>query len=113
MSISEPLNSAFSTLSACDETVAKLDSMCCAPGRSPRMKALSKTLGAARKGLAAGVMKPDAAEQVLTLLEDAGAQVGRLQVGCCAPKRLPLYAEILEGLTTAQLTIKSEVGSGH
>jgi len=77
------------------------------------MKALGKTLGSARKGLAAGVADPDAAEQVLTLLEDAGAQVGRLQVGCCAPKRLPLYAEILEELTTAQLTINSEIGRGH
>lgn len=111
--MSEILNPAFTALSACDETVAKLDSLCCDPGRSPRMKTLRETLGAARNGLAAGVTEHAAAEHVLTLLEDAGAQVGRLQVGCCAPSRLPLYAEILEGLTTAQLTISSEVGRGH
>ena len=40
---------------------------------------------------------------LVELLEDAGAQVGRLQVGCCALARLPLYAELLEALTRARL----------
>ena len=42
-------------------------------------------------------------EQFAELLEDAGSQVGSLQVGCCAPGRLPLYADVLEALTRARL----------
>ncbi len=49
----------------------------------------------------------------MATLEDAGAQVGRLQVGCCAPNRIPLYARVLEGLTTAQLAVNQALGEGH
>ena len=41
--------------------------------------------------------------EVALLLEEAGGHVGRLQVGCCAPGRFPLYAGVLERLTAAQL----------
>ena len=73
-----------------------LDRLCCDPGRSPRMATLRKTVLDAR----VSVGSPDVLGE---LLEDAGAQVGRLQVGCCAPGRLPLYAEVLESLTRARL----------
>lgn len=73
------------------------------------MKALGETLAMAKSGLA----DTDAAEVTLTHLEDAGAQIGRLQVGCCAPARLPLYASFLEGLMEAQRSIKAELGEGH
>ena len=56
---------------------------------------------------------PSSTGIVLATLEDAGAQVGRLQVGCCAPNRIPLYARILEGLTTAQLAVNKALGQAH
>ena len=53
------------------------------------------------------------ADDTLTGLEDAGAQIGSLQIGCCAPNRLPLYAEILRELTTMQLEINRALGRNH
>jgi hypothetical protein len=73
------------------------------------MKALGDTLNVARSELG----DPEAADIALAHLEDVGAQVGRLQVGCCAPARMPLYASFLEGLMTAQRSIKATRGDGH
>ena len=50
------------------------------------------------------------AEEVTRELENAGAQVGRLQIGCCAPTRLPLYSRILLDLTNVQLTLDRSQG---
>jgi len=36
--------------------------------------------------------------------------IGRLQVGCCAPPRMPLYAEALSYLNTIQLEVDRELG---
>ena len=69
------------------------------------MQRLATTLSQARDEVAAVGHDADRATLAIDRLEDAGAQVGRLQVGCCAPNRLPLYAELLEGLTTAQLEV--------
>jgi hypothetical protein len=113
MTTTDALQPAFEALDSCQAALDKLDAMCCEPGRSPRMKALGETLADARSGL--GLVGADAteAEAVLASLEDAGAQVGSLQVGCCAPNRLPLYVTFLEGLTTAQLSVNRELGQGH
>jgi hypothetical protein len=111
--IDSPLSAAAASLDACDAALSKLEAGCCDPGRSPSMAALAATLERARTSLdhfAAGEME---AAGVVLHLEDAGAQVGRLQVGCCTPKRLPLYERILEGLTTAQLTVSRAAGVGH
>ncbi|HSR44368.1 MAG TPA: hypothetical protein VLT15_03940 [Acidimicrobiia bacterium] len=103
-------DAAVKALDDCDAALGKLDKLCCEPGRSPSMKALARTLAAAR----AGLDDPGAdMDGTLAHLEDAGAQVGRLQVGCCTPVRLPLYATFLEGLTTAQLAINRSMGLGH
>jgi hypothetical protein len=50
---------------------------------------------------------------VLEQPEVTGGRVGRLQVGCCAPGRLPLHADLLKGLTKAQLARNAAVGQGH
>ena len=55
----------------------------------------------------------DALDTTIGHIEDAGAQIGWLQVGCCAPNRLPLYHTLLEGLTATQRSAKNAVGAGH
>ncbi|MDX1691379.1 MAG: hypothetical protein R3290_10185 [Acidimicrobiia bacterium] len=103
---------AFDAFDDCDAALVKLEKLCCDPGRSPRMAELGRTVDAARTALQ-GDFTAATAEEALEHLENAGAQLGRLQVGCCAPKRLPLYARMLENLTTIQLTVNRELGRGH
>ena len=112
MTDTAPLAPALDALADSEKALLKLDLQCCEPGRSPRMHALGETLQAARRGLDEITRGADAGE-TLTHLEDAGAQLGSLQVGCCAPGRLPLYARMLENLTTAQLAINRAIGAGH
>lgn len=79
------------------------------------MKALGETIAAARAGVdkVVGGHGHDALETTIAQIDDAGAQIGWLQVGCCAPSRLPLYHTLLEGLTTTQRSIKRVAGAGH
>lgn len=76
-----------------------------------------ETLGATFDRTRAGIERlggdPSQAAAVLASLEEAGAQVGALQVGCCAPNRLPLYADILRELTNVQLAVNRSLGRGH
>ena len=53
------------------------------------------------------------AGDVVAHLEDAGAQVGRLQVGCCAPNRLKYYTQILKDLTAIQLDVSAALDRDH
>jgi hypothetical protein len=108
-----PLSPGFAALEDCQTALDALEARCCEPGRSPRMRAIAETLAQARSGMERIDQDPAAAEVTLAHLEDIGAQVGRLQVGCCAPNRLPLYADMLEGLTTAQLAVNRSLGRGH
>ena len=62
------------------------------------MRSVRGTIDAARASIEAAD-----GDAVVAMLEDAGAQVGRLQIGCCAPNRMPLYAGVLEDLTRARL----------
>jgi hypothetical protein len=101
------------SLDDCDAALRKLDAGCCDPGRSPSMAALAETLDAARTALERFDHGEEELGTVVAHLEEAGAQVGRLQVGCCTPTRLPLYERILEGLTTVQLTASRAAGAGH
>ena len=109
----EQLRAADLALDDCAVALEQLEARCCDPGRSPRMAAPGETLAAARRHLGDLATGDDASRSALAGLEDAGAQVGRLQVGCCAPNRLPLYADLLEGLTRAQLAINASLGRGH
>jgi len=102
---------ARAALSDCGVALVKLEKTCCTPDRSPCIQELGDTLRNAAATLDAA--DPSTTGIVLATLEDAGAQVGRLQVGCCAPNRIPLYARILEGLTTAQLAVNRALGEAH
>jgi hypothetical protein len=76
------------------------------------MASLAGTLNNAR-GLIAQVVDDATASLAIDRLEDAGAQIGNLQVGCCALDRMPLYAEMLVELTKAQRAITKTQGLGH
>ncbi len=102
----DTIEPAFEALDACNGALGALDLSCCDPGRSPRMAELGATLTEARVKLRAATVHPETAgPAALEVLEQAGSQVGRLQVTCCVPDRMPLYAEILENLTKAQMTL--------
>ena len=105
MTVDNPLRRAYKALDEADETLQKLEDGCCQPDRSPSMEALGRTLAQARTRLDHVGSDAAATGVVLAELEDAGAQIGRLQIGCCAPARMPLYASMLKGLTSVQLTV--------
>lgn len=109
-----PLADALARLDECDRIVERLHKMCCEPGRSPRMEKLAGTIATARAQVES--LDGDLDGQialVIDTLEDAGAQLGHLQVGCCAPARMPLYADVLEGLTEIQLNVHKAAGQAH
>ena len=78
------------------------------------MEALEETIAAVRSAVdEVENGDRDAVDTTIRHIEDAGAQIGWLQVGCCAPNRLPLYHTLLEGLTATQRSVKKAVGAGH
>lgn len=83
-------------LEAARVALDELDRRCCEPGRSPRLAELAGKL--ADIEAAADGAGDAAAATASSLLEDAGAMVGALQVGCCAPDRMPLYTTLLTQL---------------
>ncbi len=103
---------AATALAECERLVARLDAGCCDPGRSPQMQRLGSTLDEARAALGVVTDEPSA-QELFTRLEDMGGQLGRLQVSCCTPKRMPLYADLLVHLTDAQLAVNRALGTGH
>ena len=105
-------------LDECDRLLLRLSKMCCEPGRSPRLQAVADELTEIRSYLEdLADRSPDDqrrhADQAILRLESAGAALGRLQIGCCAPARMPLYAETLVNLTDIQLAINASVGRSH
>ncbi|MCO6503085.1 MAG: hypothetical protein J5I28_08370 [Acidimicrobiales bacterium] len=98
------LDSAYAALDAADDAVRELHEGCCQPLRSPRMETLAGTLRVARDRLEA-LADADSATAVRDALEDAGAQLGFLQVACCAPDRTPLYTETLDNLAKIQRVV--------
>jgi hypothetical protein len=98
-----PIDRAYAALDKAGAALQSLDANCCEPGRSPRMMALGSTLRSARWYLATiGPGDPEVTVKLIAKLEDAGAQIGSLQIDCCAPSRLPLYAEMLAKLNEVQ-----------
>lgn len=95
------------------ELADELHAGCCQPLRSPRMEALSATLQTAHAALSELERDPAGAEHVVTLLEDAGAQLGYLQVACCTPARTKLYSESLRCLGRTQRLIKRSLDIEH
>lgn len=108
-----PLDGAHRALDDFEAALAKLDAGCCDPGRSPRMQALAESLSASRRALDGIGDDPASADAVHAILEDMGGQIGRLQVGCCTEKRMPLYARMLTDLTDTQIAISRRTGTGH
>ena len=76
------------------------------------MASLAETLDSARLSLS-HIVDDDAARLAIDLLENAGAQIGQLQIGCCALDRMPLYAEMLVELTKAQIVVTKTRELGH
>jgi hypothetical protein len=113
MSDPNSVTEARAALDDCRRAIVKLDKLCCEPGRSPRIAALSKTVEDATARLLLLDGTTAAADATLSLLEEAGGLTGTLQVGCCAPNRLPLYEQVLERLTTTQRLVNQTVGRGH
>lgn len=105
MSIEESLRDTEAELDKALGAARDLHAGCCQPLRSPRMERLQTTLTSARDRVAELGQSPDAARSVIARIEDAGAQLGSLQVACCAPARIPLYAAALESLGRAQRLI--------
>lgn len=112
MSIEPDLSSAAAALERSRTAVLGLAADCCEPHRTPHLEALAQLLGEASRQLT-GLTATTDPLPVIARLEDAGAAAGRLQVGCCAPGRIPLYAEVLEGLMTAQRVITRELRLEH
>ena len=102
-----------SALDRCDAAMDKLDRLSCEPGRSPRMAEIRSILTEAREQAAQRGDDPVLVGQLLETLERAGGLIGALQVGCCTAARLPLYGAVLDGLTTAQISISRSAGLGH
>ncbi len=76
------------------------------------MASLAETLHAARMSL--GLVVDDTTRRsALDLLMDAGAQIGHLQVGCCAFNRMPLHAEMLVELAKVQRALTKTQGLGY
>ena len=90
----------------CQAVVSRLHKMCCEPNRSPRMQAIEESLVRTRPRLSAGITDETGGD-LLGSLKAIGSQLGGLQVECCAPARMPLYAEALERLTATQWSINS------
>jgi hypothetical protein len=72
------------------------------------MAAIEDSLVAIRGDLDSFVS--ESLDRALRRVEEVGGVIGRLQVGCCAPLRMPLYAEALSHLNTIQLEVDRELG---
>ena len=109
---STSIETARAALADSSKTVERLHKMCCEPDRSPRLRAIQDSLAGIESRLTDNADRP-ALDGVLGQLADLGAAIGRLQVDCCAPKRMPLYARALSGLTAVQLNINDALDRGH
>lgn len=90
----------------CDTAMDELEDQCCVPRRSPQMKALRETLAETRNLVAEIAESDDGPKRAVASIEAAGAQLGRLQVTCCAPARMPLYELLLNNLMKVQRGVK-------
>ena len=77
------------------------------------MEHLAETLRTARAQLEAIHGGAETAPELIDILRDAGAQLGHLQVACCAPDRLKLYTATFESLTTVQRTVTRAFSLAH
>jgi hypothetical protein len=108
-----PYQDAGDLLEQCDVAMDELESKCCAPRRSPQMEELRRTLAQIEARLARAHESLDASEVAVEALAEAGEQLGRLQVTCCAPGRMPLYEGMLTNLMQVQRIVKRHAKLAH
>ncbi len=77
------------------------------------MQAIADDLSTARSRFSMFRGEITDADAIVAGLEETGGRIGRLQVGCCAPARMPLYADLLTSLTELQRAANDRVGRGH
>ena len=106
------MSRAHEALQDARQALDELEAGCCVPGRSPRMARLRATIDEAATHLDTAIDEEEGSGFIASL-EDAGGQIGTLQVTCCAPSRLPLYARMLDDLTMAQRTVTSRLDLEH
>ncbi len=99
---------ASTELAECAKVVTRLHKMCCDPERSPRMAEIEASLSAIALDIDDG--DPEALGRAIARLEEVGSRIGSLQVACCAPQRMPLYAEALRHLNVIRNELASEAG---
>ncbi len=111
--LSRPMSITVATaeLSECERLVQRLHKMCCDPKRSPRLMAVEESMSAVRSQLSDGSQA--ALLRAMDDLDAIGSQIGSLQVACCAPPRMPLYAETLRRLNLIRNDVASQLGLGH
>lgn len=76
------------------------------------MEKLAATIAGARR-LLGEATDASSAEEVTEVLQDAGGQLGWLQVACCTPARMRLYTETLENLSRVQRLLTREFDLEH
>ena len=103
-----PTDRAKVELADCAKVISRLHKMCCDPERSPRLLAVERTLATIRTDIEAD--NPEATHRAIAGLEDLGSRIGSLQVACCAPPRMPLYAAALRHLNVVRNDLASDVG---
>lgn len=74
------------------------------------MGALQQALDRVRLDIGKLETDDSAYDRILEEMKDAGAEIGKLQIECCAPARMPLYAELLAGLSRTQRMVTSSKG---
>jgi len=100
------LEPAFTALADAEKSMHELHEGCCSATRAPCIAELGDTLEETRDSLERLPSDLSIGDVIITTIEDVGGQLGRLQVGCCTPKRMPLYAQLLEDLTKVERTVK-------
>ena len=118
MTDSAHIADAIAQIDECERVVNRLHKMCCEPDRSPRMLEILEGLAQVRilvGAMSEGIADSSASKELVVMsLESIGSQLGSLQVACCAPARMPLYAQTLVGLTEVQLHVSAaDNGSAH
>lgn len=109
----ELIASSVKLLVECDGVMDELEDKCCVPGRSPNMAELRRTIATTRGLVESLDDSPTSAEATVDEIADAGSQIGRLQVTCCAPARMPLYDDLLHNLMEVQRSVKSFAKLAH
>lgn len=102
----DPTKNANEALQKARDALSELDANCCVPGRSPRMAALGVALDEVDDDLASLDRMEGTIDPLIDRLEAIGAQVGSLQIDCCAPSRMPLYSEMLVSLNKIQKSVR-------